>query len=155
MEFNLLAFLFTMGCCLLSWIIAGKTAIKNEYKEWFKNLNHPKNSFLLKYMNIIGIASYLLLGYVLYQLFIINEIISIIITVVVLQLNGLSPFFMYKTKNLKLIFFTFLVIPLFVSVLIFLLIKINLILAILVIAYFIWLIYDMSYFYRLMKLNNI
>jgi len=154
MEFNVLAFLFTMGCCLISWIIAGKTAIKNEYKEWFKNLNHPKNSFMLKYMNIIGVVFYLLFGYVLYQLFVSKEIIPIVITVVILQLNGLSPFFMYKTKNLKLIFFTFLIIPILVSVLIFLLMQINLILTILVIVHFLWLIYDMSYFYRLMKLNR-
>ena len=154
MEFNVLAFLVTMGCCLISWIIAGKTAIKNEYKEWFAILNHPKNSFMLKYMNIMGVAFYLLFGYVLYQLFVIKEIVPIIIIVAILLLNGLSPFFMYKTKNLKLIFFTFLIIPILVSVLIFLLIHINLILTILLIVHFLWLIYDMSYFYRLMKLNK-
>jgi tryptophan-rich sensory protein len=154
MEFSVLAFLFTIGCCLISWVIAGKTAIKNEYKEWFEKLNHPKNPFMLKYMNIVGVAFYLLFGYVLYQLFVSNEIVPIIITVVILLLNGLSPFFMYKTKNLKLIFFTFLVIPILVSVLTFLLIQTNLILAIPVIVYLLWLIFEMSYFYRLMKLNK-
>ena len=45
MEFNVLAFFFTIGCCLISWIIAGRTAIKPEYKEWFEKLNRACQIF--------------------------------------------------------------------------------------------------------------
>jgi len=153
MSFNTLAFLYTMGCCLISIIIAGKTA-SMEDKKWFANLNHPNNSFILKYMNIVGICFYLLFGYVLYHLFVSNDIVSIIITVVIIQLMGLSPLLLYKTKQLKLFFFTMLVFPILVPVLIFFLLQTNFILAIPIIVYLLWLVYDMSYFYRLMKLNK-
>ena len=153
MNFNLIAFLLTMVCCIVSWSIAGKTAMKNDYIDWWKNLNHPKNSFMLKYMNIVGVIFYLVIGFVLYHLFVSKDIVPIFIAVGILLLNGFSPFFMYKTKNFKLIFIAFLSIPILVTVLIFLLIQSNIILSIMLIVYFLWLIFDMSYFYRLMKFN--
>ena len=153
MSFNIMAFLFTIGCCLISMIIAGKSANK-ENKEWFKKLNHPKNPFILKYMNIIGFGFYLLFGYVLYHLFVNNNIVSLIMTIVIIQLMGLSPLLLYKTKHLKIFFITMLIFPILVPILIYLLFQINYILAILVIIYLLYLIYDMSYFYHLMKLNE-
>ena len=150
---NTLAFLYTLGCCLISIIIAGKSA-NREDKKWFANLNHPKNSFMLKYLNSVGFCFYLLFGYVLYHLFVSNDIVSIIIAVVIIQLMGLSPFLLYKTKRLKLFFFTMFVFPVLVPVLIFFLLQTNFILAFLIMVYSLWLVYDMSYFYRLMKLNK-
>ena len=153
MDFNILAFLYAVGCCLISIIIAGKSASKKENKEWFESLNHPANSFMLKYMNIVGVAFYLLFGYVLYHLFAGGEVISGGITVIIILLMGLSPFAMHKTKNLKLFFYIMLIFPILVPILIFFLLQINLTLAILVMVYLLWLIFDLSYFYRLMKLN--
>lgn len=153
MDFNVLEFLYTIGCCLISLIIAGKSGSKED-KDWFENLNHPKNSFLLKIMNIVGVIFYLLFGYVLYHLFVSNDIVSIIIVVIIIQLMGLSPFLLYKTRNLKLFFVAMLIFPILVPVLIFFLLQTNFTLAILVIIYLLWLVYDMSYFYRLMKLNK-
>jgi tryptophan-rich sensory protein len=154
MELNLLALLLTIGCCLMSMIIAGKSASKEENKEWFKNLNHPQSLFMLKYMNIAGIAFSLIFGFVLYNLFVSKAIVPIVIAIVIILQMGGSPFLMYKTKNLKLFFFSMLNIPIFVLVLIFFLLQINLISVILLIAYFLYLIYDLSYFYRLMKMNK-
>jgi tryptophan-rich sensory protein len=153
MHFDILAFLYTIGCCLTSLIIAGKSGNK-ENKEWFAKLNHPDKSFLFKIMNIVGIIFYLLFGIVLYHLFIFNNIVSIIIVIIIILMMGLSPLFLYKTKNLKLFFFTMLLFPILISVLIFSLIKINYVLAIMVIVYLLWLVYDLSLFYRLMKLNK-
>jgi tryptophan-rich sensory protein len=153
MGFDVLAFFYTMGCCLISLVVAGKSGNKED-KEWFANLNHPDNSFLLKTMNIIGVIFYLLFGFVLYHLFTSNDFVSIIMVIFIIQLMGLSPLLMYKTKNLKLFFYTMFIFPILVSVLIFLLLKTSSILAIMVIVYFLWLVYDMSYFYRLMKLNK-
>ena len=50
-KLELLAFLYTLGCCLISIIIAGKSAGSKENKKWFENLNHPDNSLMIKYMN--------------------------------------------------------------------------------------------------------
>ena len=151
MILNVSAFLYTMGCCIISMIIAGKPANKN--KEWFENLNHPDNSFMVKYMNIAGISFYLLFGYVLYHLIISNNIVSIIITSATILLMGLCPLLLYKTKQLKLFFYANLVFLILIPLLIFFLLQIDLTLAILVIIYLLWFVYDLSYWYRLMKLN--
>jgi len=153
MGFSVSAFLFTVGCCLISLIIAGKSG-SNEDKEWFANLNHPDNSFLLKIMNMVGVIFYLLFGFVLYHLFVSNDIASIILTVVIIQLMGLSPFFKYKTKNLKWFFFAMLIFPILTSALIFFLLQTNSTLAVPVAVFLLWLVYDLSYYYRLMKLNK-
>ena len=153
MGFDILAFLYTIGCCIISMIIAGKSANK-ENKEWFKNLNHPKNPFILKYMNIIGFGFYILFGYVLYHLLVNNNIVSLIMTIAIIQLMGLSPLLLYKTKHLRIFFITMFIFPILVPILIYLLFQINYILAILVFIYLLCLIYDMNYFYRLMKLNE-
>ena len=153
MDFSVSAFLYTIGCCLISLVIAGKSG-SNEDKEWFANLNHPDHSFLLKIMNIVGVVFYLLFGFVLYHLFVSNEVVPIILVILMIQLMGLSPFLKYKTKNLKLFFFAMFIFPILTSVLIFFLLKTNLTLAVFVIVYALWLIYDLSYFYRLMKLNK-
>ena len=154
MGFNILAFLYTMGCCLISIIIAGKSASNKENKEWFENLKHPDNLFMVKYMNMYGFGFYLLFGYVLYHLFVSNNIASIIIAVVIIQLMGLCPFLLYKTKKLKLFFFANLVFLILLPALIFLLLQINFTLVIIVIVYLLWFVYDLSYWYRLMKLNK-
>jgi tryptophan-rich sensory protein len=153
MEFNVLAFLFAMGCCLISLVVAGKSGSKED-KEWFANLNHPDNSFLLKIMNVVGVIFYTLFGFILYHLFVGNHIVSIVLAVIIVQLMGLSPLLKYKTRNLKLFFFVMLVFPILLSALIFFLLQTNLILAMLVIVYSLWLVYDLSYFFRLMKLNK-
>jgi len=153
MNFNVPAFLFTSGCCLISLIIAGKSGSKED-KEWFANLKHPDNSFLLKIMNILGVIVYLFFGFVLYHLFVSNDIIPIALMILIIQLNGLSPYLKYKTKNLKLFFFAMLIFPILVSALIFFLLQTNITLAIPVIVFLLWVVYDVSYYYRLMKLNK-
>ena len=154
MSFNILAFLYTMGCCLISIIIAGVSASKKNNKEWFENLNHPDNSFLIKFINIIGMVFYLLFGYVLYNLIVDHNTVSIIILVFIIQIMGLCPLLLYKTKKLKLFLFANLIFFILIPLLIFYLWPINLILSILVIIYLLWFIYDFSYWYRLMKLNK-
>ena len=153
MEFNLSAFLFTIGCCIISIIIAGKSW-SNEAKEWFENLNHPDNALMVKFMNKFGIILYLLFGFVLYDLFVRNDIVPIIVMMMIILLMGISPLFLYKTKNLKLFFATNLIIFILLPMLIFFLLQTNLTLAVIVIIYQLWIVYEMSYWYRLMKLNR-
>jgi len=153
MDFNVSAFLYTMGCCLISLVIAGKSGSKED-KEWFANLNHPDNSFLLKIMNVLGVIVYLFFGFVLYHLFVGGHIVPIALMILIIQLNGFSPYLKYKTRNPKLFFIAMLIFPVLISVLIFILLQTNTILAMPVIVFLLWVVYDVSYYYRLMKLNK-
>ncbi len=153
MGFNLIVFLCTLGCCLISIFIAGKSQSK-DYQEWFDSLNHPDNALLLRIMRYLGVIVYLMFGFILYNVIVNNNVIPIVLTVVVILLLGLSPLLLQKTKNLKVFFYAMFIFPAILPVLAFFLLQTNLVFAILVIAYFLWILYEMSYFYRLMKLNK-
>lgn len=153
MGFNVIAFLCTLGCCLISIAIAGKSQTK-DYQEWFDSLKHPDNALLSRIMRYLGVIVYLMFGFILYNVIVNNDIVSIVLTVVIILLLGLSPLLLQKTKNLKVFFYAMLIFPVILPVLALFLLQINLVFAILVIAYFLWILYEMSYFYRLMKLNK-
>jgi len=133
-------------------VIAGISG-SSEDKDWFANLNHPDNAFLLKIMNTIGIIFFLSFGFMLYHLFVRGEVITIVLAILIILFMGLSPALKYKTKNLKLFFVAMLVFPILTVGLLFLLLP-SFLLAIPVIAFSLWLVYDLSYYYRLMKLNE-
>jgi tryptophan-rich sensory protein len=154
MEFNLLALLIAIGCTLIAIIVAGISANNKKDKEWLDNLKHPDNAFLFKVLNKFGLIVFLMFGFVLYIFLAKGDIVPIIITVITIQFYGLSPLFMNKTKNLKLFFISGLIITVFIVAMIFFLIQINVIFAIIVSIYLLWLIYEHSYFFRLMNLNK-
>jgi len=135
-------------------IIAAKPDSKEDNKKWFASLNHPDNAFLLKIMYILGVVVYLLFGFVLYHIIVGGDVVLIVLMVLLIQLNGIYPYIKYKTKNLKLFFYSLLAVPALVVVLIFFLLHANIILAIPLIVFFLWVMYDVSYYYRLMKLNE-
>jgi len=153
MNLNVLALLLTIGCCLISMVIAGMSG-SNEDKEWFANLKHPDNAFLLKNMSFIGLAFFSSFGFVLYHLFVSGDIIPIALAILIILLMGLSPALKYHTKNLKIFFLIMLIFPVLTGGLIFFLVPANITLAIPVIAFSLWLAYDLSYYYRLIKLNK-
>jgi len=142
-----------VGTCLISIIIAGKSW-NDEAKIWFKSLNHPDKALMVNFMDKFGIIMYLLFGVVLYFLVIQKELVPIIVMIIIILIMGLSPFFLYKTKNLKLFFTSNLIIFILLPMLIYFLLRANIILAIVVIVYKLWVIYEMSYWYRLIKLNR-
>ena len=153
MGFNVIAFLYTLGCCLISIFIAGKSQTK-DYQEWFDSLKHPDNALMSRIMRYLGVIVYLMFGFILYNVIVNNDIVSIVLTVVVILLLGLSPLLLQKTKDLKMFFYAMLVFPVILPVLAFFLLQTNLVFAVLVTAYFLWILYEMSYFYRLMMLNK-
>lgn len=150
---NIPALLLTIGCCLISMIIGGKSG-SNEDKEWFANLNHPDNSFLLKNMNTVGFIFFSLFGFTLYQLFVTGYVVPIVFTILIILFMGVSPAIKYRTKNLKLFFLIMLILPVLVVCLLFFLLPIGFALTIPAIIFLLWLAYDLFYFYRLMKLNE-
>lgn len=153
MRFNLLALILTIGCCLVTIIIAAKSGNDGD-KEWFKNLNHPDNAFMVKFLDKFGIIVFLLFGFTLYHLFIRNDIVPIVVMILVMLMMGLSPMLLYKARNLKLFFISNLILFIFLPMLIYYLWQSNITLAILVTIYQLWVIYEMTYWYRLMKLNK-
>lgn len=153
MNFNIPAFLFTIGCCLISLIIAGVSANKTG-REWLASLNHPDNSFMPKVMPILGFLFYGLFGYVLYHMTASGYMMLIILVAAVILTNGIAAFLLYKTKRLKLFLGICLLIPILLMAIIFFLVQSSSMLAIIPVIYILWLIYDFSYFYRLWKLNK-
>lgn len=153
MDFNVPALLFAIVCCLISLVVAGMAANKKG-REWLASLNHPDNSFMPKVMPIIGFVFYISFGYVLYHVFVSKNIVCIILVATVIQLNGIAAFLLYKTRNLKLFLVFCLLIPILSIVAIVFLVQSNWALAIIPMAYLLWLIYDFSYYYRLMKMNK-
>ena len=153
MGFNVIAFLCTLSCCLISIFIAGKSQTK-DYQEWFDSLKHPDNALMSRIMRYLGVIVYLMFGIILYNVIVNNDIVSIALSVIVILLLGLSPLLLQKTKNLKVFFYAMLIFPAILPILAFFLLKTNLVFALLVTAYFLWILYEMSYFYRLMKLNK-
>lgn len=153
MNFNFYAFLFALGICLVSSIIAGVSANK-QGREWLEKLNKPKFPFTQKMMNILGFVYCVIFGIILYNLFVSKNIVAIVLTVSFMLINSLAAFTLFRKRNLKLFFAISLIEPILLIVLVYILFPTNLILAILAIAYLIWLIYDFTYFYFLMKLNK-
>jgi len=153
MGFNVLAFLYTIGCCVVAMVIAGMSG-SDEDKEWFVNLNHPDNAFLLKIMNIVGIIFFSSFGFVLYHLFIKGDAAPIILAILIILLMGLSPALKYKTRNLKVFFLIMLLFPVLTVGLLWFLLPNDFVIAIPVIVFSLWLVYDLSYYYRLMQLNR-
>ena len=149
---NFTAFLITISICLISLIIAGKAA-KPEDWEWFVNLNHPDNAFMVKIMNILGLIFFGLYGFALYQLMNTSNYVSEILVAIMILFMAVGPVIKYKTKNLKKIAFTFVLYPIVNTILVITLFNSNQLLFWLINAYGIWLIYDVSYYFRLIKLN--
>jgi tryptophan-rich sensory protein len=153
MSFNVSAFIFATGCCLISFIIAGVAANKKG-REWLASLNHPDNSFMTKVMPILGVVFYISFGYVLFHLFVSSKIVPIILVTAVIQINGITAFLLYKIRRLKLFLVTSLSLPILLLAIIILLVQSKSLLATIPAIYLLWLIYDFSYFYRLFKLNK-
>ena len=151
-KMDFFAIVITVCWCLVAMIIAGKAAKPGDWK-WFVNLNHPDNSFMVKIMNTLGLIFFGLYGFALYQLISDSNILSTILVATMILFMAFGPVIKYKTKNLKTIALTFLLYPILNTILIVTLFGTNPLLFWLISAYGVWLFYDVSYYYRLMKLN--
>ena len=92
------ALIKTIGLCFVSIAIEAVSATK-EGKTWFESLKRPKYSFSFRIWYLIGAFYYLIFGTVAYRQFSSgNEFSSlpIILLIVVMVLNGLSNFIIFK-----------------------------------------------------------
>ena len=150
------ALLKTIALCLLSIVIEAASATK-EGKTWFENLKQPQSSFPFSVWYLVGGLYYLICGVIAYRTFHASSTIfslPIILLALMMLVNGLTNFVLFKLKSLKLFYwslypFALLLISLMVTV--FPDDKISFWLASL---YFLWLCYDLYYFRTLWKINE-
>lgn len=151
-----IALLKTLGLCLIS-IIIELISYSKEGTTWFKNLRQPKYSFPFSIWFVVGGLYYIICGIIAYRQFINStEIFTlpIILLTVMMVINGLSNFILFKFRSLK--WFAWVSLP-FTCVLIWLIITLfqaDKISAALAGIYLLWLGYDFYYFIELLKLNK-
>ena len=151
-----IALLKTIGLCLISIVIEGASATKDG-KTWFENLNQPQYSFPFSVWYLVGGLYYLICGVIAYRIFHASSTIfslPIILLALMMLVNGLTNFVLFKLKSLKLFYWS-------LYLFIFLLIRIMVTLFTadnisfwLASPYLLWLGYDLYYFRTLWKLNE-
>lgn len=151
-----IAFLQTLGLCLISIIIEVISANKDG-KKWFENLQQPKFSFPFSFWYVIGGLYYIICGIIAYRQFYSSTDIftlPIILLILIMIINGLTNFILFKFRSLKMFYIVLYPFIALFSGLILILIKTDMISAILAIVYLIWLVYDLYYFLNLWRLNK-
>ena len=151
-----IALLKTIGLCLLSIVIEAASATK-EGKTWFENLKQPSSSFPFSVWYLVGGLYYLICGVIAYRVFHTSSTVfslPIILLALMMLVNGLTNFVLFKLKSLKLFYgslYPFILLLVGVMVTRFLGDKISFWLASL---YLLWLCYDLYYFRTLWKINE-
>lgn len=146
----------TLGLCLVSILIEATSYTKSG-KKWFEQLRQPRYSISLKVWYFVGAVYYLLFGIVGYRQFSYHGTFisaSIILLAFVMLLNGLGNFIIFKYRSVKWFYLVIYPFGLILLTLIVVLLRQDLISAVLASLYFLWLIYDLYYGYRLWKLNE-
>jgi tryptophan-rich sensory protein len=146
----------TLGLCLVSILIEVASYTKSG-KIWFEHLRQPRYSISLKVWYFVGAIYYILFGIIAYRQFrdygsIISS--SIILLALVMLLNGVGNFIIFKYRSVKWFYLIIYPFGLILLTLIIVLLKRDIISALLASLYFLWLIYDLYYGYQLWKLNR-
>ena len=151
-----IALLKTIGLCLISIVIEAASATKDG-KKWFENLNQPRYSFPFSVWYLVGGLYYLICGVIAYRIFHASSTVfslPIILLALMMVVNGLTNFVLFKLKSLKQFYWS---LYLFILLLISLMVtlfpddQISFWLAGL---YLLWLWYDLYYFRTLWKINE-
>jgi tryptophan-rich sensory protein len=151
-----LAFLKTIGLCSISILIEAFSATKSG-KLWFEQLEKPKYSFSLSIWYIVGAAYYIIFGIIAFRQFSSHANVistSIILLALVMILNGLGNFIIFKYHSLKWFYLVIYPFGLLLLTLIIILVPTDKLSASLASVYFLWLIYDLYYGFNLWKLNS-
>src|SRR5882762_2304810 len=93
----------TLGLCLVSILIEAASYTKRG-KKWFEQLRRPRYSISLKVWYFVGAVYYILFGIIAYRQFRNQTNLfsaPIILLVLVMLLNGLGNFIIFKYRSLK------------------------------------------------------
>lgn len=149
------ALLKTIGLCLISLLIEAISVTKSG-RLWFDQLKRPKYSFSLRIWYFVGAAYYIIFGVIAYRQFSRDGTffaIPTILLTLVMVLNGLGNFIVFKYRSLKWFYLVIYPFGLLLLSFIVVLIPIDKLSAVLASSYFLWLIYDLYYGYNIWKLN--
>ncbi|HET9744251.1 MAG TPA: tryptophan-rich sensory protein [Chitinophagaceae bacterium] len=150
------ALLKTIALCLISIFVEALSATK-EGRLWFEQLKRPKYSFSLRIWYFVGAVNYVIFGIIAYRQFSASSGIfstGIILLVLVMLINGLSNFIIFKYHSLKWFYLIVYPFGFLLLALITILFPNDKLSAALAFIYFLWLIYDLYYGYNLWKLNS-
>lgn len=150
------ALLKAIGVCLISITVEGISATK-EGRQWFESLKRPKYSFSFRVWYFVGAIYYILFGMIAYRQFALGKSfssISIILLVLVMVINGLSNFILFKFRSIKWFYLIIYPFALLLLVLIIVLYSVDLVSTILASLYFTWLFFDLYYVHSMWKLNE-
>jgi tryptophan-rich sensory protein len=153
---ELTALLKTIALCLISIFIEALSATKSG-RSWFEQLKRPKYSFPLRIWYFVGAVYYIIFGIIAYRQFSASTNIfsaAIILLVLVMFINGISNFVIFKYHSLKWFYLIIYPFAVLLLVLIIVLAANDELSAGLASIYFLWLIYDLYYGYNLWKLNS-
>lgn len=146
----------TLGLCLASILIEAASYTKSG-KAWFEQLRQPRYSISLKVWYFVGGVYYILFGIIAYRQFSLHGSFfstSILLLILVMLLNGLGNFIIFKYRSIKWFYLVIYPFGLILLTLIIVLLRNDIISAALASLYFLWLFYDLYYGYRLWKLND-
>jgi len=150
------ALLKTIGLCLLSIVIEAASATKDG-KTWFENLKQPPSSFPFSVWYLVGGLYYLICGVIAYRIFHTSSAVfslPIILLALMMLVNGLTNFVLFKLKSLKLFYWSLYPFILFLISLMVTLFPDDKISFWLASLYLLWLCYDLYYFRTLWKINE-
>jgi tryptophan-rich sensory protein len=150
------ALIKTIALCFVSIAIEAISATR-QGKVWFESLRRPRYSFPLSSWYVVGVLYYIIFGVVAYRQFSMEKTflsITIVVLAVVMVLNGLSNFIIFKYRSIKWFYLAIYPFAVVLLVLIIALWKDDRISACLGSLYFLWLFYDLYYGYNIWKLNE-
>jgi translocator protein len=151
-----IALLKTIGLCLISIVIEGASATKDG-KTWFEKLKQPQYSFPFSVWYLVGGLYYLICGVIAYRIFHASSTVfslPVISLAMMMLVNGLTNFVLFKLKSLKLFYWSLYLFILLLISLMFTLFPDDNISFWLASLYLLWLCYDLYYFRTLWKLNE-
>ena len=150
-----ISLLKAIALCLVSIFIEALSATKTG-RLWFEQLKRPKYSFPMRIWYIVGAVYYIIFGIITYRQFSASSNIfsvPIVLLVLVMLINGISNFIIFKYHSIKWFYFIVYPFGLLLLALIIVLAPADKLSAALAFIYFLWLIYDLYYGYNLWKLN--
>ena len=151
-----ISLLKTAGLCSISIIIEALSATKSG-KAWFENLKQPKRSFSFSFWYVVGGIYYIICGIIAYRQFQSSKDIftlPIILLSLLMVLNGLTNFILFKFRSLNLFYLVLypnIVLFIWLIIVLFQTDKLS---AGLASIYLGWLVYDLYYFFHLYRLNK-
>jgi tryptophan-rich sensory protein len=143
--------------CAAAAVLEGFSAGKN-VRRFFAEIRQPKYSVSLVVWSVIGGLYYAVFGFVLYRLFALTEpsslrIFAIVLIVVMMVLNGVSNWVIFRARDLRSAFLIGALFPALDLVLLSCLLRLDATAARALIPYLIYRVYGLYWGYALWKAN--